>query len=133
MRSVRTLSLGLALVAAVLAGCTALAAEEGSKARRVCINTREINSVTPLDDQHAFVKLSAGRYCLFTVDKTCQGFKLARKIAVSDASRVCNDGLTLLSFSYPAVGPMRCRIEGIDSVHDKDEAWELIKSRAGPQ
>ncbi len=133
MRSVRTPSLGLALVAAVLGGGTALAAEEGSKAKRVCINTREINSIGALDDHHAFVKLSAGRYYMFTVDKACQGFKLARKIAISDASRVCSDGLTLLSFEYPAVGPMRCRIDLIDSVPDKDAAWDLIKSRAAPE
>ena len=133
MRSVRIPSLGFALVASVLGGCTALAAEEGSKAKRVCINTREINSITALDDQHAFVKLSAGRYYLFTVDKTCQGFKLARKIAISDASRVCNDGLTLLSFDYPAVGPMRCRVEVIDAVPDKNAALELIESRRPPE
>ena len=132
MRSVRAPSLGLALVA-VLGGGTALAAEEGTKAKRVCINTREINSITALDDQHAFVKLSAGRYYMFSVDKACQGFKLARKIAISDATRVCSDALTLLSFETPVVGPMRCRIELIDSVPDKDAAWELIKSRASPQ
>ena len=132
MRSVRAPSLGLALVA-VLGGGTALAAEEGTKAKRVCINTREINSISALDDQHAFVKLSAGRYYMFSVDKACQGFKLARKIAISDATRVCSDALTLLSFETPVVGPMRCRIELIDSVPDKDAAWELIKSRAGPQ
>ncbi len=132
MRSVRAPSLGLVLVA-VLGGGTALAAEEGTKAKRVCINTREINSITALDDQHAFVKLSAGRYYMFSVDKACQGFKLARKIAISDATRVCSDALTLLSFETPIVGPMRCRIELIDSVPDKDAAWELIKSRAGPQ
>jgi hypothetical protein len=111
----------------------ALAAQEGSKARRVCVNTREINAISALDDQHAFVKLSASRYYVFTVDKTCQGFKLARKIAISDASRVCSDGLTLLSFELPAMAPTRCRIEGIDSVPDKDAAWELIKSRAAPE
>jgi hypothetical protein len=132
MRSVRAPSLGIVLVA-VLGGGTALAAQEGTKARRVCINTREINSISALDDQHAFVKLSASRFYMFTVDKACQGFKLARRIAISDTSRVCSDGLTLLSFDNPAVGPMRCRIEGIDSVRDKDSAWELIRSRAGPQ
>ena len=111
MRSVRIPSLGLALVAAGLGGCTALAAEEGPKARRVCINTREINSITALDDQHAFVKLSAGRYYLFTVDKTCQGGSSWPGRSPSPRRRafLC-DGLTLLSFDYPAVGPMRCRI-----------------------
>ena len=133
MRSVRVPSLGLALVAAALGGCTALAAEEGSKAKRVCINTSEISSISALDDQHAYVKLSAGRFYMFTVDKACQDFKLARRIAISDARRVCNDGVTLLSFETPVAGPMRCRIDGIDKVFDKEAALELIKSRAAPQ
>jgi hypothetical protein len=132
MGSVRAPSLGLALVA-VLGGGTAVAGEEGTKAKRVCINTREINAITALDDQHAFVKLSAGRFYMFTVDKTCQEFKLARRIAISDARRVCNDGVTLLSFETPVSGPMRCRIELLDRVPDKEAARELIKSRAGPQ
>jgi hypothetical protein len=134
MRSVRMSSLGLAAAAAVLGGCASLAAEEGSKARRVCVNRREINSISALDDQHAFVKLSASRHYLFTVDNRCSGLRLARTIAFVEATaRVCGDGLTLLSFDYPAVGPMRCRIEGIDSVPDKNAAWELIKSRAAPE
>ena len=54
-------------------------------------------------------------------------------IAISDARRVCNDGLALLSFETPVAGPMRCRIELLDRVPDKDAAWELIKSRAAPQ
>jgi hypothetical protein len=134
MRSVRMSSLGLAVAAAALGGCASLAAEEGSKAKRVCINRHEINSISTLDDQHAFVKLSASRFYLFTVDNKCNGLKLARTVALDgSAGRVCSDGLTLLSFEYPAVGPTRCRIEGIDSVHDKDAAWELIKSRAAPE
>lgn len=132
MRSVCAPSLGLALVA-VLGGGTAVAGEEGAKAKRVCINTREINSISALDGQHAYVKLSAGRFYMFTVDKACQDFKLARRIAISDATRVCSDGLTLLSFQTPVTGPMRCRIELLDRVPDKDAAWELIKSRAAPQ
>ena len=132
MRCVCAPSLGLALVA-VLGGGTAVAEEEGTKAKRVCINTSEISSIRALDDQHAYVKLSAGRFYMFTVDKPCQDFKLARRIAISDARRVCNDGLALLSFETPVAGPMRCRIELLDRVPDKDAAWELIKSRAAPQ
>jgi hypothetical protein len=131
MRSVRMSSLGLAVAAAVLGGWTSPAAEEGSKAKRVCINRREINTIRALDDQHALVKLGASRHYLLTMDNGCRGLRLARQIAIADAiTRVCGDGLTLLSFDYPAVGPMRCRIEGIDSVPDKNAAWELIESRA---
>jgi hypothetical protein len=134
MRSVRISFLGLAVAAVVLGGCASLPAEKGSKAERVCMNRREINSISALDDQHAFVKVSASRYYLFTVDNRCTGLRLARTIAIVDATtRVCGDGLTLLSFDYPAVGPMRCRIEGIDSVPDMNAARELIESRAAPE
>jgi len=131
MRSVRMSSLGLAVAAAVLGGCARLAAEEGSKAKRVCINRREINSISALDDQHAFVKLGASRYYLFTMDDRCRGLRLARTIALADATaRVCGDGVSLLSFDDPAVGPTRCRIEQIESVANKGAALELIESRA---
>ena len=134
MGSARMSSLGLAVAAAVLGGCASLAAEEGSKAKRLCVNRREINTIRALDDQHAFVKLSAGRHYLFTVDKSCREFHLARKVAISEGTgRVCADGLTLLSFEVPTAGPMRCRIEGIDAVPDEAAARELIESRAGPQ
>jgi len=131
MRFVRMWSLSLAVAAAVLGGWTSLAAEEGSKAKKVCINRREINTIRALDDQHAFVKLGASRYYLLTMDNGCRGLRLARTIAFADGTaRVCGDGLTLLSFDYPAVGPMRCRVDGIDFVPDKNAALELIESRA---
>jgi hypothetical protein len=132
MRSVCLPSLGLALVA-FLGGGAAVAGEEVTKAKKLCLNTPEINVITALDDHHAYVKLSAGRFYMFTVDKSCQEFKLARTIAISNPRRVCNDGLTLLSFETPLTGPMRCRIDTIDKVLDKDMALELIKSRAEPQ
>jgi hypothetical protein len=132
MRSACLPSLGLALVA-FLGGSTAVAGEEGTNAKRVCIDRREISAISSLDDRHGFVKISANRFYLLTLDKACRGFKLARQITISEAWRVCNDGLTLLSFQYPAEGTIRCRIEGLDSVLDKDMAWELIKSRAEPQ
>jgi len=133
MRSARLPSAGLALAAAVLGAGAALASEESPKAKRVCIKTREINVITALDEEHVLVKLSAGRHYMFTVDKVCQGLKLARKIAISDATRVCNDGLTLISFEYPTVGPITCRIEMLDSVRDKDDALDLIASRVPPR
>lgn len=134
MRSVHTSFLGVAVAAAVLAGCTGLAAEEGSKPKKVCFNRREINMIRALDDQHAFVKLGATRHYMLTLDKTCTGLKIARQIAVSEGiNRVCGDGFTLLSFETPVVGQMRCRIEVVDSVADIEAAMALIESRKGPQ
>jgi hypothetical protein len=67
---------------------------------------------------------------MFTLDKSCQDFRLARKVAISEGTgRVCADGLTLLSFEVPTTGPMRCRIDGIEPVEGEDAARELIRSR----
>jgi hypothetical protein len=90
--------------------------------------------VRALDDHHVFAKVSAGTFYLFTVEKLCSGLKLARQIAIEGSFvRVCGDGSSLLSFDYPAVGPMRCRIERIDPVQDMAAALELIESRAAPK
>jgi hypothetical protein len=127
-------SFGLAVAALVLGGSTSLAAEDPSKSKRLCVNRREINMIRALDDRHAFAKLSAGRHYLFTLDKACRDFRLARKVAISNGTgRVCADGLTLLSFELPGVVPTRCRIEGIDAVPDEAAAREMIESRRPPE
>jgi hypothetical protein len=125
---------GLAVGVAVLWGGASLRAEDDTKAKRTCINRREINTIRTLDDRHALVKLSAGRHYMLTLDKSCQGFDKARRTAISDGTgRVCADGLTLVSFETPMTGPMRCRIEGIDAVPDEAAARELIESRRPPE
>jgi hypothetical protein len=134
MRSALTSAVGLVLAGAVLGGCASAPAQKGPKERRVCIDRREINAITALDDEHVFLKLSAGRFYLVTVRKMCGGLRLARTIAIdSSGTRVCGDGNSLLSFEYPAVGPTRCPIEQIESVADKGAALELIESRKGPE
>jgi len=134
MRLAHLSSLGVAAGAVVLGACASMPAKEGAQAERVCINKSEITSIVSLDDRHAFVKVRASHFYLFTMDKTCQGLKLARTVAIeSTTTRVCGDGVSLLSFEYPAVGPMRCRIEGIESVADKDTALQLIESRTAPE
>ena len=117
----------LACAAAVLSG-------EGEQPRaigeRVCVKRREINAITALDDRHAMARLSAGRLYLFTLDEACRGLRPARRVSLErPASRICGDGMSLLSFEEPGVGPTRCRIEKIDAVASKDEALELIDSR----
>lgn len=132
MTSMRIPILALTCAAVVL-GAHARAGEE-SKPDLTCINRREINAISALDDRHAFAKLSASRFYLLTLEKRCRGFKAARTIALERSStRICGDGASLLSFDYPAVGPMRCRIERIDPVADKSAALDLIDSRAGPR
>jgi hypothetical protein len=133
MLTIRTTVLGLTLPAVVLGGCASFPAAERSKARRDCINTREINVMSPLDDQHVFVKLGADRNYLFTMDR-CQGLRLARQLAVwEDTPRVCGDGVSLLAFEDPSVGSMRCRIAKIESVRDKLAALELIAAEVPPK
>jgi hypothetical protein len=141
-RSARGPFLGVAVAAGLLVGGGAGAAAPGAKDAdakeakppMVCVDRREINAISALDGQHAFVKISAKRYYMFTLDKACVGFKLARKIALSDyGSRVCGDGSSLLSFEDPMAGPMRCRIERIEAVADADAARALIDARAAPE
>jgi hypothetical protein len=100
------------------------------KDKRVCVKRSEINTIRTLDDRHALVKASAGRHYMFTLDKSCQDFRLARKVAISeDTGRVCSDGVNLLTYELPGMGAMRCRIDGIDLVEGEDAARELIRSR----
>jgi hypothetical protein len=132
MRSIRLSALGLALVTLACGSGVAAAAEEGSKPKpeKVCIRKAEINVVRALDDEHVGVKLGASRFYLLTVAKPCNGLSEARAIAFEGvATRVCSDGSSLVSFEYPTVGSMRCRVETIDPVADMNAARELIESR----
>jgi Family of unknown function (DUF6491) len=130
MSMFRTPLVGLGMAVVVWWGGVSPGTADDPKAERVCVNRREVNTIRALDDQHALVKLSAGRHYMFTVDKGCQDLHLARKVAISDGTgRVCADGMTLLSFELPGTGPMRCRIDGIDPVESEDAARELIRSR----
>jgi hypothetical protein len=134
MTTIRTIVVGLTLPAVLLGGCASVPAAERSKAKRDCINTREINVMSPLDDRHVFVKLGADRNYLFTVEDTCQGLRLARQLAIWEATaRVCGGGVSLLAFEDPTVGAMRCRIAKIDSVRDKSAALELIAAEVPPK
>jgi hypothetical protein len=131
MRPIRQSFFGFVLL---LGAAGVVAAEADAGGKKTCVQKRDVNVITPLDDGHALVKASAGRFYLFTLGKACQGFRLARRVAFSDGTtRVCDDGSTLLSFEYPALGPMRCRVEGIERVADRAAAEALIAERAGPQ
>lgn len=131
MNCIRISAIGLAVAAIALGGCASAPAERGSSQHRDCINANQINSITPLDDQHLFVRVSASQHQLFTVDQPCNGLRLARRIEVADAARrVCSDGTTLIAFSDPTVGNIRCRVRRLDPVADRAEAMELIESRA---
>ena len=131
MKSIRLPAFGLATAAVVLAGCASAPARRGSSEDRGCIKRNEINAITPLDDDHILVKLSATRYQLFTVEKPCNGLRLARRISIADAAtRVCGDGTAMIAFDYPAVGLTRCRIYRVEPVASKAEALDLIEERA---
>jgi hypothetical protein len=128
MRPIGMPVLALACVT-VLASC-ASAAPKRTEADRGCVNRRSINAISTLDDRHAFVKASAGDYYLFTLDETCQEFRLARKVVIDESRmQVCGDGNTLILFESPSLGAMRCRIETIESVASKTAALDLIESR----
>jgi hypothetical protein len=137
MRSLRISAVGFAVAAVVLGGFANLLAQEAPKAKktkRTCIKKGEINAMSPMDDRHIFVRVSATRFHLLTTDETCRGLKFARKLAIADgARRICDDGSSLITFSEPTVGVMRCRVKRLEGVESKAAAWELIESREGPQ
>ena len=129
MRSPRVPFAGLT-VAALVAACASAPARRATEGEKVCIDPRDINSIRALDDRHAFVKVRAGHFHLLTVDETCRGMALARSIGIVEATtRVCGDGFSFLAFEEPTVGSMRCRIERIEPVADRNAAEELIRSR----
>jgi hypothetical protein len=117
--------LALTVPAVLLGGLAGVGAAEKAKPKRTCVNTREINVMRALDDKHVFVKVSAGRYYLFTMEERCHELHLARNLTVFEAStRVCADGTSLLAFDHPAAGPMRCRVSTIEPVKDLADAEE---------
>jgi hypothetical protein len=129
MRSIGVPVLALACVP-VLASSDSTPPPRRTEADRGCVNRRSINAVSTLDDRHAFVKASAGDFYLFTLEKNCQEFRLARKVVIEETRmQVCGDGNTLLLYEVPTLGAMRCRIETIESVASKSAALDLIDSR----
>ena len=119
-----------ALLFAALA--TADDAKPVAKQDRVCINSRQINVISPLEARYALARLSAGRLYLLTLDKSCSTLTPAftrNLVLVQPAARVCDDGTSLVSFEETGVGMTRCRIEKIDRVESKEAARDLIDSR----
>ncbi len=134
MPKIRSTLLGFMLPALVLGAEVSSAPAEKPKAKKDCINTRQINVMSPLDDGHVFVKLSADRNYLLTIEDRCQGLGSARRLAIVEASgRACDGGVSLLTFEDPAAGAMRCRIAKIESVKDKAAALELIGQEVPPK
>jgi Family of unknown function (DUF6491) len=134
MLTTPTTVLALTLPAVLLAGCAGARAAEGTTQKRECILKGEINLVRSLDEKHVFVTLSANRNYLLSTDSRCPGLTLARKIEFFEAtSRVCADGVSMLAFEEPAMGPMRCRIAKIEAVKDLATANELIHAEVPPK
>ena len=134
MPTVRTTAGRLAPLAVVLAGCASATAAEAPKTKTDCVIKREINVMRPLDDKHVFVKASADRNYLFTMGAQCPGLSRARRLAISDSStRVCEGGVSMLTFEEPGVSPMRCRIETITPVRDRNAALDLVASEVPPK
>jgi hypothetical protein len=126
---------GLASAAVMAAAGCASAPRPRTAAdmERPCIDRRDINTIRALDERHVLVKLSADRFFMLTVDDTCQALEQARAISIMDAtSRVCAGGSTLLTFTDPVLGPMRCRVELLDPVANRAAAMDLIESRREP-
>ena len=59
MKSIRLSTISLAVAVVVLGGCASAPTTKASSQSKNCINTNQINSITALDDQHLFVRISA--------------------------------------------------------------------------
>lgn len=128
MPTSRAIALGL-VPAVLFAAAIDVRAAEKARKRRHCINKGEINVMRSLDDKHVFVRASSERSFLLTLDP-CPGLRDARSLQIVEAStRICADGTSLLSFSLPATGSMRCRVDKIEPVRDLADAEE----RAAPE
>ena len=116
----------LAVLALAIVSGGAPAAFAAKPPRKDCIYRREISTMRALDEKHVYIKASASRHYLLTMDGRCQGLDEARKLGVVEASpRVCGDGTSLLAFEHTAAGPMRCRIATIEQVKSLADAEEL--------
>ncbi len=122
----------LAVSLLVLAGAGDDATKKDEK--KTCLTRRQINAISPLESRYALARLSSGRFYLLTLDDACRKLSPAftRNLVLDRAaSRVCDDGTSLVSFEESGVGPTRCRIEKIDKVAGKEAARELIDAREG--
>ena len=122
------------LAVAALALAVVGEADEGKDGKKTCLTRRQINAISPLESRYALARLSSGRFYLLTLDDSCRKLTPAftRNLVLERAaSRVCDDGTSLVSFEESGVGPTRCRIEKIYRVESKAAALELIDSREG--
>ena len=104
-----------------------------AKPRKDCIKQGEISTLRALDDKHVYIKASASRHFLVTMDTRCQGLGDARKVEVFEpTSRLCGQGTSLISFVDPAAGPMRCRIATIEPVKSLADAEEKASAEVRP-
>ena len=117
--------MALALAAVLQVALAGVPPAFAAKVKRDCINRREINILRALDDKHVYVKASASRHYLITMEDRCPGLSEARRLEVFEASaRVCADGTSLLAFEHPTAGPMRCRVSTIETVKSLADAEE---------
>ena len=134
MSRIRAAVFALILPALASGALSSVRAAEPSRAKKDCINKREINVMRPLDEKHVFVKAGANHNYLFTTEGRCHGLRLARRLSIWEGStRVCADGSSLLAFSDPTVGDMRCRIANIESVKDLAAAMEMLDAEVPPR
>ena len=126
----------LAVLALAVVSGGAPAAFAAKPPRKDCIYRREISTMRVVDNKHVYIKASASRHYLLTMDARCQGLDDARKIGVVESSpRVCGDGTSLLAFEDTMAGPMQCRIATIEQVKSLADAEELAAAevRASPE
>jgi hypothetical protein len=135
MPMIRTMAAGTVLLAIAMGSGASVATADTPKAKKDCVVQREINVIRALDDKHVYIKVAADDHYLFTLDTQCPGLSAARKVGLSGDSptRVCEGGVSMITFELPGTAPMRCRIDTITRVKSKEAAEELIASEQPPK
>ena len=119
--------LGMSLFAS---GCATSTGDEDSRASRVCVSVRTINSFNGLSDREIFVTAGVNDHYLFAVTGICNGLEYAKAIAVKDQTgRICGDGFGSIIFRDVGRGRQSCRVRTIERVSSGDEAKEWVTAR----
>ena len=106
----------------------ALAQEQESDDAPSCVNLRNINGYSVIDNQHLVLKGGVSNHYLVTTQTRCSGMRFGAQIGTSfdDNARLCRP---FMEYIIPDDG-WRCAIDTVEEVEDEDAARALIAERA---
>lgn len=111
-----------------LMSSSALAQEQESDDAPSCVNLRNINGYSVIDNQHLLLQGGVSKHYLITTQTRCSGLRFGAQIGTSfdENARLCRP---FVEYIVPDDG-WRCAIDTIEEVEDEDAARALIAERA---